>query len=243
VDVLILGIETATEQVSVALGNHDGVIGSFELSRGRRHAETLVPAIEFLCRNADVSLAELSCIAVDTGPGLFTGMRVGIATAKGLAHALDIPVVPMCSLDLLAYPLRHTDRVIASVIDARRGELFYAFYRALPGGVQRVTEAQPGKVDDLTAELLARGQLAICVGDGAERYRDEIAAAVAVEFADPWLAHPSAVPMVQLAHRLAVREEWVSAADVEAAYLRLPDATINWNTRASDAARAAGGTP
>ena len=73
VAMLILGIETATEQVSVAIGGHEGVISTFEVARGRRHAEILVPAIEFMCRQADIELCELGCIAVDVGPGLFTG--------------------------------------------------------------------------------------------------------------------------------------------------------------------------
>ena len=115
---LILGIETATQKVSCALGGHEGVLGLFEVARGRRHAESLTLAIEFVCGQADVTLGELGAIAVDVGPGLFTGMRVGIATAKAMAHALRVPVVPVASLDLLALPLRYADRLIAAVIDA-----------------------------------------------------------------------------------------------------------------------------
>ncbi len=126
--------------------------------RGRRHAETLAPAIEFLCEQADVELDELGCIAVDIGPGLFTGMRVGIATGKALAQALRLPMIGISSLDLLAFPLHRSDRLIASVVDARRGELFYAFYRPVPGGAQRVSEPSVGTVDDLVADLVARGE-------------------------------------------------------------------------------------
>ena len=111
---LILGIETATQQVSVSIGGHEGVLGTFEVSRGRRHAETLVPAIEFLCRQTDVAIDEFGAIAVDIGPGLFTGMRVGLATGKAMAQALRIPMIGISSLDLLAFPLRHADRTIVS---------------------------------------------------------------------------------------------------------------------------------
>lgn len=228
---LILGIETATERVSVAIGGHEGVLGSFEISRGRRHAETLVPAIEFLCRQADVTLDEFGCVAVDIGPGLFTGMRVGIATAKALAQALRLPMIGVSSLDLLAFPLRHSDRTIVAVVDARRGELFYAFYRQVPGGVQRVTEPRVGRPDDLVADLIARGQETVCVGDGALRYRDELAEAVRVEFAEQYLSNPSAAPLVQLAHARALREDWVNPWDLQPMYLRKPDAQINWARR------------
>jgi tRNA threonylcarbamoyladenosine biosynthesis protein TsaB len=231
--VLILGIETATEQVSVAIGGHEGVLGTFEVTRGRRHAETLVPAIEFLCRQTDIEMEEFSAIAVDIGPGLFTGMRVGLAAGKAIAQALRVPMIGISSLDLLAFPLRYADRTIAAVIDARKGEVFYAFYRQVPGGVQRVSEPAVGRVDDLVADLIARGQNVICVGDGALRYREEIDNEVRCEFAEQFLSHPSSAPLVQLAHARALREEWVNPREIQPMYMRAPDALINWTTRES----------
>lgn len=230
---LILGIETATEKVSVAVGGHEGVLGMFEVRRGRRHAETLVPAIEFVCRQADVELAEIGVVAVDVGPGLFTGMRVGLAAGKAIAYALRLPMIGVSSLDLLAFPLRHGARTIATVIDARKGEVFHALYRPVPGGVQRVGEPEVGNVGDLVAELMLRDHDLVLVGDGALRYRDEIAAEVRCDFADQFLSHPSAGPLVQLAHARAMREEWVSPHEIHPLYLRAPDAQINWATRES----------
>lgn len=228
---LILGIETATEQVGVAIGGHEGVIATFEVARGRRHAEILTPAIEFVCRQADIDISEIGCIAVDVGPGLFTGMRVGLATAKALALALRVPVIPITSLDLLAFPCRHTDRVVVPVIDARKAEVFWAMYRQVPGGVQQVSSPTVGPVDDLVADLLARSQDVLCVGDGAQRYRDEIMEGYRCEISAP--VHPSAAALVQLAHAKALREEWVRPDEIEPVYLRAPDAQINWSTRES----------
>lgn len=226
---LILGIETATEQVGVAIGGHEGIIATFEVARGRRHAEILTPAIEFVCRQADIELAEIGCIAVDVGPGLFTGMRVGLSAAKALAQALRLPMIGISSLDLLAFPCRHTDRVVVPVIDARKGEVFWAMYRQVPGGVQQVSAPTVGPVDDLVADLLARSQDALCVGDGAERYRDEIIEGFHSEISGP--VHPSPGALVQLAHAQALREEWVRPGDIEPIYLRAPDAQINWSIR------------
>lgn len=226
---LILGIETATAQVSVAIGGHEGVIGLFEVARGRRHAEILAPAIDFVCRQADIGLDELGVIAVDTGPGLFTGMRVGLASAKALAQALRIPMIGISSLDLLAFPSRHTDRVVVPVIDARKGEVFWAMYRQVPGGLQQVAPPTVGPVGDLVADLLARSQETLCVGDGAHRYRDEILEGYHCEIGED--AFPSSAPLVQLAHARALREDWVNPRDIHAEYLRAPDALINWATR------------
>ena len=228
---LILGIESATQQIGCAIGGHEGVLGLFESARGRRHAETLAPAIEFLMTTTDVALEEISVVAVDVGPGLFTGLRVGLATAKAIAHALRVPMIGISSLDLLAFPLRHTVRTIVTVIDAKRGELFYAFYRQVPGGVQRLGALQLGTPDELQADLLATHDEYVLVGDGALRYREQLCQRKGVEFAEQWLAHPSAAPLVQLAHARALREDWVNPWELEPIYLRKPDAVINWSTR------------
>jgi tRNA threonylcarbamoyladenosine biosynthesis protein TsaB len=231
---LILGIESATSRVGCAIGGHEGVLAQFEMTRGRRHCETLVPGIRFTCEQADIALDEISVVAVDVGPGLFTGLRVGLATAKALAHALRVPVIGIASLDLVAFPVRYASRLIVTVLDARRGELYYAYYRQSPGGVQRVSDYLLGTADDIVSELLAVShQDLLLVGDGALRYRDRFSDIRNVEFAEQWLAYPSAAPLVQLAHARALREDWVNPWDLEPLYLRKPDAEINWSIRES----------
>jgi tRNA threonylcarbamoyladenosine biosynthesis protein TsaB len=160
-------------------------------------------------------------------------MRVGLATAKALAQALRVPMIGMSSLDLLAFPLRHGVRTVAAVIDARRGELFYAFYRPVPGGVQRVGAPSCGNVEDLIGDVMARGDDVLMVGDGALRHQEELAAELRCEFAEQFLSRPSAAPLVQLAHARALREEWVNSWEIQPMYLRLPDVQINWSTRAA----------
>src|SRR5262249_57569166 len=96
-------------------------------------------------------------IAVGLGPGLFTGLRVGVTTARTMAQALRVPVVGVASLDLVAYPLRHTNRLVAAVLDARRGEVFHARYRPVPGGVQRGGDYEVRAPADLVADLVAAG--------------------------------------------------------------------------------------
>jgi tRNA threonylcarbamoyladenosine biosynthesis protein TsaB len=234
--VLILGIDTATVQVSCAIGGHEGVLGCVQSSRGKRHAETLTPAIDFLRRQARVDLSEISVVAVDLGPGLFTGLRVGVAAAKALASALSVPMIGVPSLDLLAFPVRFTSRMIVAAVDARRGELFYAFYRQVPGGIQRVTPHQVGDPDDLASELVATGAEVLMVGDGAIRYAELFEDLDRVEIADKGLAYPSASSLVQLAHPRALREEFVPSWELQPLYLRTPDAEINWSVR-EDAGR------
>ena len=229
---LILGIETATEQVSVALGGHEGVIGLFEVARGRRHAEILTPAIEFVCAQADIGLDEIGLVAVDVGPGPVhrharrPGRRQGAGAGAARADDRDLVARPA---GVPAPPLRPRRRARRSTpARARCSTPCTARCRA---GCSRSAPPQVGPVDELVADLLARSQEALCVGDGALRYRAEILDGFHCEIADD--AHPSAGPLVQLAHARALREEWVSPSDIRPLYLRQPDAQINWATRAS----------
>ena len=221
---IILGIESATSQVGCAIGGHEGVLASTHSSRGRRHAENLTPQIDFVREQARISLSEISVIAVDVGPGLYTGLRVGVATAISMAFGLSIPMIGISSLDLLAYPVRHCSKLIVPAIDARRGEIFHANYRQVPGGVQRISEPTVSTPDDLATDLLAHGNEALLVGDGAVRYSETFANLRGVEAAEPSIAYPSAASIVQLSHAKALREEFVSPSELEPMYLRKPDA-------------------
>jgi tRNA threonylcarbamoyladenosine biosynthesis protein TsaB len=230
---LILGLETATPQIGVAIGGHEGVIASAHVRHERKHAETLVPMVQFVCAQAGVDLDDLAAIAVDIGPGLFTGLRVGIATAKGLAYALKVPTVGVSSLDLVAFPLRFSSRLVVTAIDARRGEVFHAGYRQVPGGLQRVMGPGVCSPRELASELLAMRDEVLLVGDGAVRYQEVFDEVGPLEIAEAGLAYPDAGSLVQLAHARALREEFAPHWSLEPMYLRQPDAQINWATRDS----------
>jgi len=232
--VIILGIETATEQVGCALGGVEGLLSSFHAAHGRRHAEVLVPAIDFVCRSVDIELREVSVIAVDVGPGLFTGLRVGIATAKSMAQALRVPMIGLSSLDLLAHQVRYCKKLIVPVIDAKRNEVFSAMYRHVPGGVQRIRDYRVGSVRELADELASRAEDALLVGDGAIRYSAELGGDHGmVEMGGLGVAYPSAVDLVELAHPRALREEFVQPRELEPLYLRKADAELRWEGKAS----------
>jgi len=228
---IVLGIETATSQVGCALGGHEGVLASFHAARGRRHAEILTPAIAFICEQAEIDLHEVGVVAVDVGPGLFTGLRVGVATAKALAQALRVPMVGLSSLDLLAYRQRGTRRLIAAVIDARRGEVFSAFYRKVPGGLQRVSEPVVTRAEEVAADLDALGEECLLVGDGAVRYAAAFSGVKRAEGASLGDAHPSAAALVELAQPRVQREEFVQPWELEPIYLRQADADPHWVRR------------
>jgi tRNA threonylcarbamoyladenosine biosynthesis protein TsaB len=230
--VLILALDTSTSQVSVAIGDGGAVMGAVQLAGGRRHAEQLAPAIEYLRHECAVDLDHLAAIAVGIGPGLFTGLRVGVTTAKVMAQALRIPVVGVPSLDLVAYPLRHSPRTIVAVLDARRHEVFAARYQTVPGGVQRVSDyavhAPVELVADLVADVAEFPHGVLLAGDGVARFADEFAAIEHAEVAGPEFVAPSVAALVALATARAEREEFEQSADLRPMYLRQSDAEIAW---------------
>jgi tRNA threonylcarbamoyladenosine biosynthesis protein TsaB len=227
--VLVLAIDTATSRVSVALGDGGEVIGAVELSGGRRHAEQLAPAIRYLCDELHVDLGHLAAVAVGIGPGLFTGLRVGVTTAKVMAQALRVPVVGVPSLDLVAYPLRHADRMIVAVLDARRHEVFHASYRPVPGGVQRVSDYTVRRPEELVAELQAETHGILLAGDGVTRYHAELGALEHAELAGAEYAWPSVAALVALGSARVEREEFDGPWDLHPMYLRRSDAEIEWD--------------
>jgi tRNA threonylcarbamoyladenosine biosynthesis protein TsaB len=227
--VLLLGIETSTPRSSICLADQDGVVASASLGVPQRHGEFLTPAIEFCLGQAGLTAADLTGIAVGVGPGLYTGLRVGIATARAFGSSLQLPVVGLSGLDVLAFQVRHVRRLICAAIDARRGELFWAFYRPAPGGVQRQTDLRVGSPEKLEGEIEGAGEECLVIGEGGLRYRELLGDLA--EIAGPEVGWPDASDLVTLAAPRFVREETTRPADLMPIYLRQADARIGWQQR------------
>lgn len=229
---IVLGIETSTPQTSIAIGDEHAILGALSFTGPRRQDEA-IPGIERLLDWTGIDLGHVGGVAVGLGPGLFTGLRVGIQTAKSLAQVLHVPVVGIPSLDSLAYGIRQTRRVICVVIDARRGEVFSGLYRSVPGGVMREGEHRVARPEHLAAELEAVPDEVLLAGNGAILYRRVLERVGSrVEFASPARAHPEASSLVELSVPRFIREETHRPADVRPLYLRRSDAEIAWDQRA-----------
>jgi tRNA threonylcarbamoyladenosine biosynthesis protein TsaB len=236
--VLVLGIDTS-DGVSVALLRDDGAVPArADGADPRRHAETLAPAIAWVLAEAGVRARDLDAVAVGTGPAPFTGLRVGLVTARTLARTLDVPAIGVCSLDALARQafdvLGDAPAEVLAVADARRHEVFAARYRRAgdaPGEeVERVegpavttAAALRGAVDatlapegTTLADAAARGVLAV-VGRGAELYAAHL---------PPTPGGPGAVDAAVLARLAGHRARHGGDTGLAPRYLRRPDVTV-----------------
>ena len=230
---MILGIETAVEHVGVALGDHRGIRAHTMVASDRRHAESLTPMIRFAMQQAGIEMTDLSAIAVDIGPGLFTGMRVGMATAQSMAWALDLPVVPVCSLDALAMNADMSEATVAAALDARRGEVYWSLYRMRGVGMepQRLTEPVVTPPEDLAIHLADRAEDMVCVGSGFDRHAELFDSSPWAQIVGRDAMFPAATAVVTLGGHRMIADDTVSASELQPMYLRAPDAEINWKTR------------
>ncbi len=233
---IVLGIDTSTPQTSVALGTGRELLAAMSVSAGRSNHELVTPAIEHVVEWSGASLRSIGGIAVGIGPGRFTSLRVGIATAKTLAQALRVPIIGVASLDALAFSQRHARRLIATALDARRGELFTCIYRALHGGVTRLRDFAAEPAGHFAAELDALGEEVLVVGDGAVAYRHVFeGTAVKAGFASPSDSRPQAACLIELSAPRFEREEYDRLYEMKPLYLRKSDAEIAWERRARTA--------
>ena len=224
----LLAIETATPASSVALAEGRNIVASAARIDRRGHAAFLVSGMDFCFDQAGWHPQDLDAVAVDVGPGLYTGIRVGLATAQGLAAALGVPLVPVSSLDALALRAATGRRHIYSVIDVRRGEVAVASYRPLPGGVVKDGSAEIMSPVELHAVLESDAEEALIVGD-VEALGDSFLHGLHhAKTGSP--RYPSADALVELAAGRAERGGFPHPDEIRPIYLRDPDVAIGWKS-------------
>lgn len=144
----ILGIDSSGMVASVAILQDDVIIAEYTMNHKKTHSETLLPMIDEIVKTSETKLEELDAIAIAAGPGSFTGLRIGAATAKGLAMAMDKPVIPIKTCEGLAYNMWGAEGLICPIIDARRNQVYTGLYR-VKGNVEVILEQQPMDIHEL----------------------------------------------------------------------------------------------
>jgi tRNA threonylcarbamoyladenosine biosynthesis protein TsaB len=226
---LILGIETSTAASTISFWSERGRVAGSTVARERGHVEFLIPAITQTAGLGGVSLDEVTGVAVGLGPGLFTSLRVGVATAKTLAQVLGVPVAGIPSLDLLAFNVRFSPKLICACVDAKRGEVFAAFYRKAPHGIHRLSDYAAWEPKALAAETIGRDDDVLLVGNGALVYHAELGEIGEVAFGAT--QYPRAEALCELAAPMIDRGDTTPLMLLEPLYVRRSDAEINWERR------------
>jgi tRNA threonylcarbamoyladenosine biosynthesis protein TsaB len=226
-----LAIDTATDVASVAAGRPPGIIAGAHSQGARRHTAQLLGLIEFVLRRAGVRTADLDGLVLADGPGSFTGLRIGWATAKGLAHeaGLEARAVPALMAAAAGASAKLGDAPIAACFDALRGQVFGAVYRFHSDRVETLVAPAVHTIDEL-ARLTPEKPRAV-VGDGAVRFAGSVRAWTGVEPIGPEHLPPSATQLLALADRPGAARVLDDLGLAEPVYGRLAEAQVKWESR------------
>ena len=149
----ILAIDTTASPVSAALVDDGKLLGEFYLNIKTTHSQTLMPVIASLLDNTKTDIRDIDLFAVNAGPGSFTGVRIGVASVKGMAMPLDKPCAQVSTLEAMAYSMPYTDGIVCAVMDARCSQVYNALFRLDNGKVERITEDRALSLEELSSEL------------------------------------------------------------------------------------------
>lgn len=221
----ILALETAAKAVSAAVTEDRKVLASAYQDTGLTHSRTLMPLVELLLKNTGMSVADLDAVAVSAGPGSFTGVRIGVSAAKGLAWAADKPCAAVSTLAALARNVAFVDGLVVCAMDARRQQVYNALFEAKDGRLTRLTPDRAIALSGLAEELRGDPRPKTVLGDGGKLCFDFLTeAGIPCRLAPAHLVKENAVSVALEAEELSKHGGLVSAQELAPVYLRPPQA-------------------
>lgn len=170
----ILAIDTSSIVVSVSIVDKDKLLGEITINYKQNHSETLMPIVDTLLKMLDLDISEIDYFAITKGPGSFTGLRIGASTIKAMAHALNKKIVAISTLEVMAYNVVNTNKVIVPIIDAKGGRVFTGVYFGEYDNLKVILEDSVMNIDALLEYLKNNDFEPLFLGDGAITYKNEI---------------------------------------------------------------------
>lgn len=222
----ILGIDSSGLVASVALVIEEEMIAEYTINYKKTHSQTLLPMLDEIVKMTGFSLKDLDAIAVAGGPGSFTGLRIGAATAKGLGLALKKPIVSIPTVDGLAYNVFGTDRLICPIMDAKRNQVYTGLYESNRDSLQVISQQKAVMLDEIIEEINGMNREVIFLGDGVPVYKEQIGQKIKVPylFAPAHLSKQRAGSIATLGSIYYSEGRIQTAMEHEPVYLRLSQA-------------------
>lgn len=228
----VLALDSSGLVASVTIVEENGadqnLLAEYTVNYKKTHSQTLLPMLDEIVKMTELDLKTIDAVAVAAGPGSFTGLRIGSATAKGLGLALDKPLVEIPTVDGLAYNLYGTDRLICPIMDARRNQVYTGIYEFRGGSLQVLETQMAVGIEVIAEKLRGMNREVIFLGDGVpvfrKRLEEELMAGAAFSFAPAHLNKQRAGAVGALALQYLREGKTVSAAEHRPTYLRLSQA-------------------
>ena len=228
----ILALDTATLVSSVALVTNDRLLAEITLQTKKTHSELLMPHIVKLLDMAEVAKSDIKAVAVSIGPGSFTGLRIGLSTAKTLAYALNIPLVGVPTLSAMAYGCPVPGVILAPMLDAQKGNVYQALFEWQQGELKEIEPATVIHVDDTLAKLSQLDRPVMLLGESAVMYSEKIKQiGKNLIVAAPHIIIQRASSVAGLGHKLIAQGIQHDVMNLEPVYVRRSEAEVLWERR------------
>lgn len=222
----LLALDSSGLVASVAVITEETLLAEYTVNYKKTHSQTLLPMLDQIVKMVELDLSEVDGIAVSAGPGSFTGLRIGSATAKGLGLALDKPVIAVPTVDSLAYNLYGTDKLICPIMDARRSQVYTGLYEFIGSDFRIISEQKVVSLDEIIEEINQLGREVIYLGDAVPIYKEMLLEKTKVDysFAPPHLSRQRAGAVGTLGIHYYKQNKLCTAAEHQPVYLRLSQA-------------------
>ena len=228
----ILAVDTSATAASVAVAEENKLIGEFSINTALTHSQTLMPMVDELLKNTGLSVNDIDAVAVNAGPGSFTGVRIGVAAVKGIAFPKNLHCVSVSTLESMAYNMLGNDCIVCSVMDARCSQVYNALFRVKGCTVTRMTDDRALSLTDLKNELRNINEKVVLVGDGAvlcsKFLGEELENIMLAPFNN---RNQTASSVAYVAFEKINNGETVKADELMPVYLRLPQAQRELNKK------------
>lgn len=229
----VLGIESATPVAAVAVAGREGILAERMVLNKRTHSVNLLPMIKAVLEDAEIKRRDLAGIAVSSGPGSFTGLRIGMSTAKALAQVWELPVAGISTLETLAHALAGHSRLICPVLNARKNEVYTAVYDYSGAAPVLLMSPRAARIEELIKLLAGYQKPVTFLGDGLPVYGDQLKAGLAqmAVFAPLAAGYPRGAAVAELGLAAFDSGKGVSPSRLQPEYIRLSEAEVIWRKK------------
>ena len=230
---IILSIDSSTPVAGIAVSDGKKLLGEVMINTQNTHSEKLMPMVAQLLNDLQMHIQQIDAVAITCGPGSFTGLRIGMATAKGIVQGGNKKLIAIPTLDTLAQNLNHYPGIICPIMNAQKKQVYTAIYKSTETGMERLSDYQAIEAEKLADQLLELGETVWFTGDGVDAFADVFCDKLGdrCRLADGNTVLPRAGALAMLAAERAEQEQFDDLYQAELIYIRKSEAEVQWEAR------------